>query len=207
MKKKKTFADLINGSRFSTGVRVVKKYQELDKIPDIKNFKHFINCEISPDICPLSWDELERVDENDTKRYCKFCKNYVYRIDDEMSLKAASKTNECIAISVDLLEKINGRWDKKIIENYKKRLLISKLFLLFKVKYPKIWREFKEKNLDYEKILKEIFEMILDEKVDVKFFIDNNLDLVEVVNLIAKHHNLKNKNELISKLNSFKSKC
>jgi hypothetical protein len=206
MKKRKTFEDLINMSRLPTGIRVVKRYQELDKISDIKDFKHFINCEISPDICPMVWDELEKIEDEDKKRYCKFCKNYVYKIDNEETLKKYSNTDKCLAINEDLLEKISGKWDKKVIENYKKRLLISKLFLLFKAKYPKLWQEFKEKNLDYEKILEVIFKMILDEKIDIKFFIDNNLDLIKIVNLIAKHHNLKNKNELISKINSFKSK-
>jgi hypothetical protein len=197
--------------RRSVGIRIVKKYKELDKIPDIKNFTHFINCEISPDICPLYWEELEKVDDEDSKRYCKVCRNYVYRIDDEKSLEYASKTNECLAISVDLLEKLNGKWDKKIIENYEKRLLVSKLFLFFKTKYYDLWKNFKKEHLNYNEILEKIFKIILKEEIDFKFFIENNVDLIEIMDLISNYfdENLKIKykekrDELIFKINGLK---
>jgi len=195
--RKEKFLELVKKSYI--GVKVIPQYNQLDQLPDTDNFKHFINCEISPDICPMVWEELEKVEEKDEKRYCKFCKNYVYKVDDEQTLQKYLNSNKCLAINEGLIEKLYGKWDKKILEKYEKRLLISKLFLLFKSKYKDYWKEFKKKNYDYEQILKEIFKLILDDKLDLNYFIDNNLDLLEVTDFIAKNiddEELKKKYEL-----------
>jgi len=186
-KQRKKFEELLKKLPDATGISIIPQYKKLNQIPDIKDFKHFINCEISPDICPMMWEELEKVEGKDEKRYCKFCNNYVYRVDNEEILQKYTNTNKCLAINIDLLENLYGKWDKEVIEKYEKRLLISRLFLLFKSKYKNYWKQFKEKNYDYEQILKEIFKLILNEKLDLKYFIDNNLDVIEVMDFIEKH--------------------
>jgi len=183
--QRKKFEELLKKLPDATGISIIPQYKKLNQIPDIKDFKHFINCEISPDICPMIWEELEKVEEKDEKRYCKFCNNYVYRVDDEEMLQKYMNTDKCLAININLLENLYGKWDEEVIEKYKKRLLISRLFLLFKSKYN--WEQFKEKNYDYEQILKEIFKLILNEKLDLKYFLDNNLDVIEVMDFIAQH--------------------
>ncbi len=188
-KNKKDFKELI---KRPTGIQIIKKYNELDEIPNIENFKHFINCEISPDICPMTWEELEKVEEKDEKRFCKFCKNFIYRVDDEETLKKFQNKGKCLAINEKILEKLYGKWDEEIIENFQKRILISKLFLLFKTKYTKQWQNFKAKNFDYEQILKEIIKMILNNEIDFKYFIENDLDLFEVLDIIFKYIDDKN---------------
>ena len=56
----------------TTGLRVIKKKEELKKNPiDTKNFKHFIDCEVYPDIWPILWEELTSTDD-ENKRYCKY---------------------------------------------------------------------------------------------------------------------------------------
>jgi len=184
-RKRRSFAELAKEAYI--GFKIIPKYKQLDQIPNTENFKHFINCEISPDICPMIWEELEKVEEKDEKRYCKFCKNYVYKVDDKQTLQKYLNTNKCLAISENLINKLYGKWDEKVIENYKKRLLISKLFLLFKAKYKEYWNEFKKKNYDYEQILKEIFKLILDDKLDLNYFVDNEFDLLNTTDFIAEN--------------------
>ena len=48
------------------------------EIPSIDNFKAFINCNISPSICPMLWDELKDVDEG--VKYCIYCEKSVYEV-------------------------------------------------------------------------------------------------------------------------------
>ena len=48
----------------SVGVLVIRRKTELKKNPlDSKNFKHFIDCEVYPDICPILWEELAPTDD------------------------------------------------------------------------------------------------------------------------------------------------
>lgn len=47
-------------------------------IPSIDNFKAFINCNISPSICPMLWDELKDVAEG--VKYCIYCEKSVYEV-------------------------------------------------------------------------------------------------------------------------------
>jgi len=115
--QRKKFEELLKKLPDATGISIISQYKKLNQIPDIKDFKHFINCEISPDICPMIWEELEKVEEKDEKRYCKFCNNYVYRVDDEEMLQKYMNTDKCLAININLLENLYGKWDEEVIEN------------------------------------------------------------------------------------------
>ena len=165
----------------------VEKYKELDKIPTLKNFKHFINCEVSPELCPMTWEELEKFDEEDKKRFCKFCENYVYKVDNEDDLNKYKNSNKCLAINENLLETLEVKWDEEDKENFKKRLKISKLFLLFKSYYKDDWKHFKDKNYDYYQILKEIIKKLLNKNFEVSIFIENNVDIIKTLDFIMQY--------------------
>ena len=162
----------------ATGLRVVKKRKELKENPiDTKNFKHFIECEISPDICPILWEELTPTD-NKNKRYCKYCKREILKVDDKETLEKYQNTTQCLAISEKLLEEMNLTTN----ENLEKRLLFSKLFLVFKHNHPKYWN--KIKFLDKEEQIIKMIEFI-ETNNKTELYQKNNVDLEEIQKILA----------------------
>ena len=100
------------------------------KIAPINEFTHFIDCEISPAICPMQWEDLEQDFTSIDKRYCEYCDKYVYKVDNEFMMKKMQDENKCMAISSTLLERLNGKIDDDAYLNLEYRLSISTLFLV-----------------------------------------------------------------------------
>ena len=76
-----------------------------NEIPSINNFKAFINCNISPSICPMLWNELQDVSEG--IKYCIYCKKNVYETNNIEIYNEHLSKNECMAISYSLIENHN----------------------------------------------------------------------------------------------------
>lgn len=130
-------------------------------VPNINDFTHFMECEIAPNICPLSWESLEVDFENRNRRYCEYCAKYIYKADNEMMLQKLKDENKCMAISKQLFEKINGRIDEKRYENIQNRLIISKFFMFFKRYESNFYEKIQEENLSYERQLERMFLYVL----------------------------------------------
>lgn len=75
------------------------------EIPSIDNFKAFINCNISPSICPMLWDELK--DVNEGVKYCIYCEKNIYEVSNIKEYKQYLSQNECMAIPYSLIENHN----------------------------------------------------------------------------------------------------
>lgn len=83
-----------------------RRYDEkIIEIPSIDNFKAFINCNISPSICPMLWDELKDVSEG--VKYCIYCEKNIYEVSSIKEYKQYLSQNECMAISYSLIENHN----------------------------------------------------------------------------------------------------
>ena len=123
------------------GVRAIN----IAKIPNLTNLEHFIECEISPDVCPMLWEELDVDFEDASKRYCKHCDSYVYKADNEYMIEKLQNENKCMAIP------------ERLAPNpFKERLKLSKLFLLYK--------PYLDENMTYIEQLKFILLELLDVK-------------------------------------------
>lgn len=106
---------------------------DLPFIPNIKNvenFTAFLNCELSPIICPILDENLIPV--NNTTLYCPICKKNVYKVDSIERYKQLSLKKECMSISQELFESISPNIEKKDAQNLKERLKISRLFLIYR---------------------------------------------------------------------------
>jgi len=57
-------------------------------------------------VCPLSWDKLQRTDD-DTVRYCEVCKKNVYLCTSPEQVQAHSFANDCIAVHVRMVETVS----------------------------------------------------------------------------------------------------
>lgn len=158
-------------------------------IPDINDFNHFMECEISPNICPMMWETLQVDFDNKNRRYCEFCEKYVYKADNEYMVKKLINENKCMAISNNVLEKMNGKMDKKRYENIEKRLIISKLFIYYKKYNPDGYYDMQKEGLSYEEQLKSLLLSALDHR-DIEKYINTKVDM-EKIYLIA----LENSND------------
>ena len=76
--------------------------EKIIEIPSIDNFKAFINCNISPSICPMLWDELKDVSEG--VKYCIYCEKNIYEVSSIKEYKQYLSQNECMAIPYSLIE-------------------------------------------------------------------------------------------------------
>ena len=76
--------------------------EKIIEIPSIDNFKAFINCNISPSICPMLWDELKDVSEG--VKYCIYCEKNIYEVSNIKEYKQYLSQNECMAIPYSLIE-------------------------------------------------------------------------------------------------------
>jgi len=201
-KKEKSLNPNRNSQRKPRRTVGIIPYIEYD-VPSITNFSHFMECEIAPNICPLMWEGLELDFENKERRYCSVCEKHVYKVDNQYMLEQLKTEDKCMAVSNDLLAKMNGKMEQKRYENLQKRLIISKLFLYEKKYNPEYFYEMQEKNLSYEVQLKKIllyivnngcyekyiefgidFESIFEfvfEYVDDKYFQKNILDKINTI--------------------------
>lgn len=96
------------------------------------DFDNFIECEVSPDICPIIWDNLFSIENFEDRRYCKYCDKTVYKVDNMNLFKQLQDNNKCMVISKEIFENINGKIDKVKYTLLKNRLKLSKLFLVIK---------------------------------------------------------------------------
>ena len=102
------------------------------EIPDLSNLEHCIECEVSPDICPMLWEELDVDYEDVGRRYCTHCETYVYRAENAYMVKKLEDENRCMAISNSTLDIVQDLLEKEREEKLRNRLKLSKLFLLYK---------------------------------------------------------------------------
>lgn len=72
------------------------------EIPLIDNFKAFINCNVSPSICPMLWDELQDVAEG--VKYCIYCEKNIYEVSSIKEYKQRLLQNECMAVPYSLID-------------------------------------------------------------------------------------------------------
>ncbi len=145
-------------------------------IPDITEFTHYLECDISPSICPMQWEELDIDFDNNDRRFCEYCDKYIYKVDNEYMLKEHNQNNECIAISNDLLEKINDKIEQERYNKLQDRLHLSKLYLVVKKYESYFWQEIQKDELSQENILKKTIKMIL-EQDDIDFYLQKGVDM------------------------------
>ncbi len=165
--------------------RVLGRYPTQDI--NISDFDHFMECEVSPDICPLKWENLHVDFTDKNRRFCEYCKEYVYKVDNETMYKKLKEENKCVAISYDLLQKINKNFDDDKFRKLQDRLKISMFFLVFKNHFPSIFREIAAKTDNYKQILKESVNYILSEEESIWTiiaFIEKKVDLDFIFNTI-----------------------
>ncbi len=148
-------------------------------VPDFTDFSHFIECEVSPMICPMLWEELEIDFDNIDKRYCEYCEKYVYRADNEYMVEKLQEENKCMAVSDELLNRVNGTMNQKEYENLQKRLVVSKLFLVYKKYEPEFFEAMKEDNLSYEEQLKRVVLDVLEgnTEINIKWLMESGVDV------------------------------
>ena len=188
-KKEKNLNPNRNSLRRSRRTVGVLPYIEYD-VPSITNFSHFMECEIAPNICPLMWEGLELDFENKERRYCSVCEKYVYKVDNQYMLEQLKTEDKCIAVSNDLLSKMNGKMEQKRYENLQKRLTISKLFL-YEKKYKSEWfYEMQEENLSYEDQLKKMLLYIVNHGSYEKY-IEFGIDFESIFEIVFEYGNDK----------------
>lgn len=167
-------------SRKRIGMRPTQYFE----IAPITDFTHFINCEISPTICPMQWEDLEVDFSSQDKRHCEYCDKFVYKVDNEFMVKKMQDENKCMAISNTLLEKMNGKMGKEQYENLHDRLSLSMLFLLYKDNHQEEFKEFIDNDLNQEQILKAIIFDILNSyniKQTIEWYSENGVDLETIL--------------------------
>jgi len=151
----------IESKRNKNRIKVGSRPWQYFKMAPINEFTHFIDCEISPAICPMQWEDLERDFSSLDKRYCEYCDKSVYKVDNEFMMKKMQDENKCMAISSTLVEKLNGKMNDDAYRNLEYRLLISKLFLVYKDVHQDEFKSFIENDFSQMLILKAILLDIL----------------------------------------------
>jgi len=157
------------------------------EITPINEFSHFIDCEVSPTICPMQWEDLDIDFDSIDKRHCKYCDKFVYKVDNELMAQKMKEENKCIAISHNVLEKINKNADDKYYKNLEDRLLISMLFLVYKNTYQDTFKLWQEEKLSNENILKNIINDIFtsnDINKTIQWYIKENVDIENILHKV-----------------------
>jgi len=157
-------------------------------IRSISDFEHFIECEISPFICPMKWEDLE-IDFNDkNKRFCTYCNKYVYKADNITMLNNLKNENKCVALSKYTLEKLNSKVDENYYINLENRLKISMLFMIFKKLESILWQTLKKENLSFYELFKQILIYIKNNDI-ADIYIEKNVDMKFLFKLYDKEIN------------------
>jgi len=105
--------------------------ENLEKeIPSIDNFKAFINCNISPSICPMLWDELKYVQEG--VKYCIYCEKNIHEVSSIKEYKQYLSQNKCMAIPYFLINehKQEVELSDVVEEDLKDILKLSRFFIV-----------------------------------------------------------------------------
>lgn len=104
--------------------------EKIIEILSIDNFKAFINCNISPSICPMLWDELKDVSEG--VKYCIYCEKNIYEVSSIKEYKQYLSQNECMAIHYSLIDehKQEVELSDVVEEDLKDILKLSRFFIV-----------------------------------------------------------------------------
>ena len=162
------------------------------EISPINDFTHFINCEVSPAICPMQWEDLEIDFSSQDKRHCQYCDKYVYKVDNEFMIHKMQDENKCMAVSNDLLEKINSKISQDQYLNLQNRLSLSRLFLVYKDNFQDKFQEFINNDFTQELILKAIILDILNSnniRETIEWYAENSIDLEIILHQVLKNIN------------------
>jgi hypothetical protein len=157
-------------------------------VADINNFTHFIECNISPTICPMQWEDLD-IDFNDkNKRHCEYCDKFVYKADNKIMIEKLLSENKCMAVSNHIIDDLNGVMSEQKYENLQNRLKISMFFLVVKKYEPVAFEEFQKEKLTQEELLKKCILFIFDTnniKYAIKKYIDKGADMQFILETIV----------------------
>jgi len=193
------YRNSVRRSRRTVGILPYIEYN----VPSITNFSHFMACEIAPNICPLMWEGLELDFENKDRRYCSICEKHVYKVDNQYMLEQLKIENKCMAVSNDLLEKMNGKMEQKRYENLQKRLSISKLFLYEKKYNPEWFYEMQEKSIPYEEQLKKILLNILHHS-DFEEYLEFGIDFESIFEIAFEYGDHEDfKKSVLDRINDY----
>ena len=146
-------------------------------IPEITQFDHFIECEVSPLTCPMRWEDLEIDFSDNNKRFCNHCEKYVYKANNITVVKKYKEQNLCMAITDDVLENINGKIEEEYYNKLFYRLEISKLFLNEKIYNAEEFQEWKDSKMSYKTILAKIIVNMLQDKSKIDFNIEDGINM------------------------------
>ena len=130
-------------------------------VAPINDFTHFIECDVSPSICPMQFEDLKIDFENGDRRYCEYCNKHVYKADNEYMVKQLHDQGKCMAVSDTLIERLNGKMDDEQYQRLQDRLAISKLFLVYKDYDQEAYKVFVDNKLSTEEVLQAIILDIL----------------------------------------------
>ena len=166
--------------RYYKGMKPTQNYNAAD----ITDFTHFMECDISPDICPMIWEELEIDFNNKDRRYCNICDKHVYKANNKFMINKLLHEKQCFSIPISLLEEINGTIDEERYKNLEDRLIISKLFLFYKKYYEWEWDVLESKGLNYESQLKYMLRDIISDDYKIKDLLNKNVDLEYIIKLV-----------------------
>jgi len=161
-------------------------------VASISDFTHFIDCEVSPAICPIQWENLEVDFSSKDRRHCKYCDKFVYKVDNEFMIQKMQNENKCMAISNNLLQKMNGKMDDITYKNLQDRLSISMLFLVYKDTHKEDFKEFVDNNFTQELILKAIILDVFNSyniKQTIEWYAKNGVDLEIILHQVLSNIN------------------
>ena len=146
-------------------------------IPELTQFDHFIECEVSPLTCPMRWEDLNIDFSDQNKRFCNYCEKYVYKANNVNVVQKYKEQNLCMAITSDVLEKMNGKIEEEYYNKLFYRLEISKLFLNEKIYNAEEFQEWKDSKMSYKTILAKIIVNMLLDKNKIDFNIEDGINM------------------------------
>jgi len=192
-----------NKKRRKLGMMPIKKFDIPDPAEDII---HFINCETSPSICPMIWEELEIDFEDKNRRYCKYCDDYVYKVENKYLYDQLKEENKCMAISEEFLNKYSQNFNDDYFIRLEKRLKLSKLFLIYKVYFPDEYKKYEDEKATLDIIFKDLIIKILknEEKFSKDFFEGKGVDLEYIFKNIVTKLDYKFIKEIYNIINDIK---
>jgi len=126
------------------------------EVAPVSDITHFMECDVSPAICPMRFEDLQVDITSPDRRHCKYCDKFVYKADNEYMVNKLQDEGKCMAISNTLLERMNGKMDERRYINLQNRLAVSKLFLVYKRYNRYDYERFIDNKLTDEEILKAI---------------------------------------------------
>ncbi len=173
--------ELEENQRIKKRRRIIGRYGPYPKdieIPSLDNFKAFINCDISPIICPMLWEELQDVEES--VKYCIYCKKNVYETNNIETYNEHLSKNECMSIPYSLIENHNKEIEiSDFLENDLIDLLkLSRFFIV--AWYLNFGDKSKSSTYSKELFLKNIISVLifnLDFEEELEKYLSHGVDM------------------------------